>query len=126
MDNLSNTERPICNLKASLKRLGGNRQLLLELISIYLEDYQALLVQIKRTINSGDYSATSRFAHTLKGLASNFNCEIVTEIADSVCMATRSDSESEPKADLAALDCAANLLAQTLVEARCQLQAEAK
>lgn len=126
MENLSDTERPVCNLEASLKRLGGNRQLLRELIDIYLDDYQKLLEQMKEAVDAGDYSATSRFAHSLKGLASNFDSEPVSEIAKSVSLATSSGTASEPKTDLQALGCAAKLLAEELIEARRHWEDEAR
>jgi|WetSurMetagenome_2_1015567.scaffolds.fasta_scaffold699493_2 two-component system, sensor histidine kinase and response regulator len=60
------------DLPALMDRLAGDRDLLKELIGLYLEDEQALLDEVAAAIASGDPARLARSAHTLKGSVGNF------------------------------------------------------
>lgn len=66
-------EVPVCNLAAALERLDGDRELLLMLIGVYLEDSQALVERLVAVIDKRDAAESQRAAHSLKGLAANFD-----------------------------------------------------
>lgn len=60
------------DVMALMDRLEGDKELLLELIGLYLEDEQGLLDQIAAAIAAGDAQQLARAAHTLKGSVGNF------------------------------------------------------
>jgi two-component system sensor histidine kinase/response regulator len=70
-----------CNLNAALARLGGDRELLAALIEIFLEDGPPLMVRVKSAFQSVDRPALHHTAHHLRGLASNFDAQDVTDPA---------------------------------------------
>ena len=55
-----------------LDRLGGNRQLALELIELFLIEYPRLWDALRTGVAQQDASAISRSAHALKGTLANF------------------------------------------------------
>ncbi|MBX9792330.1 MAG: Hpt domain-containing protein [Pirellulales bacterium] len=62
----------VCNLGIALNRLGGNRKLLRELISFFREDAPKLLKQIEDGLACGNARQVQIAAHSLRGLAANF------------------------------------------------------
>ncbi|WP_010583575.1 Hpt domain-containing protein [Schlesneria paludicola] len=63
---------PVIDREVSLRRLGGNEQLLTSLIGFFLEDAPALLAQLVESIETGDTKKAAHRAHSLKGLAATF------------------------------------------------------
>ncbi|QDT74463.1 Hpt domain-containing protein [Lacipirellula limnantheis] len=67
------TETPVCNLNAALERLDGDADLLVMLIAVYREDSAGLLTRLSDAVRDRDAAAAERAAHSLKGLAANFD-----------------------------------------------------
>ena len=61
--------------------VGGNDDLLRELLSMYLEESQTLVSQIATSIDSGNGAEIRRAAHTLGGASRSVGAKIVSEIA---------------------------------------------
>jgi HPt (histidine-containing phosphotransfer) domain-containing protein len=55
--------------------LGGDRQLFVDIVGIFLEDAPAILDQAAAALAEGDSEAVARAAHTLRGMAANFAAE---------------------------------------------------
>jgi HPt (histidine-containing phosphotransfer) domain-containing protein len=72
-----------------LARLGGDRQLLGELVEIYFEDSPELIARIRQSIGDSDATALTKAAHDLKGLLSNFATSGATATALSLERAGR-------------------------------------
>ena len=74
---LQPTERPlpILDHEAALVRLGGDEALFRDMVQFFDEDSPPLLEAIRAGIRDGDAEQVGRAAHTLKGLAANFNAE---------------------------------------------------
>jgi two-component system, sensor histidine kinase and response regulator len=70
-----------CDLDAALRRLGQKKSLLIDMIGFFLEDAPVLLQDIQQGVASGDADAAARAAHSLKGLAANFDAESTTQAA---------------------------------------------
>ena len=66
-------ETVVLDLDAALKRLGGDRNILIELAKMFAEDAPGLLDAIKQGIQQARYSDAGRAAHSLRGLAANFS-----------------------------------------------------
>lgn len=62
-----------CNLAAALERLDGDAELLVMLIGVYQEDSGELQSRLDAAIEARDAAGAERAAHSLKGLASNFD-----------------------------------------------------
>lgn len=65
-------ETAVLDVDASLKRLGGDRNILVELAKMFAEDSPGLIEAIKQGIQHASYSDAGRAAHSLRGLAANF------------------------------------------------------
>jgi len=65
----------VIDQEALLEGVGGNRQLLRELVRIFLKDYPQRLLEIKDAIGHGDAGALGGAAHALKGAVGNFSAE---------------------------------------------------
>jgi HPt (histidine-containing phosphotransfer) domain-containing protein len=67
------TDTVVVDLDAALKRLGGDRNILVELAKMFAEDSPGLLDAIDQDIQQARYSDAGRAAHSLRGLAANFS-----------------------------------------------------
>ncbi|QDS99466.1 Hpt domain-containing protein [Adhaeretor mobilis] len=108
------SDQPAYNLSSALARLGGNRELLYEMIDFYLEDYETLLQRIDAAAEAGDPIALKRGAHSLKGLAANFDGVEVVESANTVIQASQDGFGRAPWDEIKGLSKAANQLAEQL------------
>ena len=67
------------DLDIALARMDGDKELLEELLQIFLEDYPRLLDEIGSAIDRGDGKQLERAAHSLKGSVGNFGARITME-----------------------------------------------
>jgi CheY-like chemotaxis protein len=67
---------------ALLDRLGGDSQLLSELIEIYLDQNPSLLAAAQRALQEKNARELARVAHTIKGSAGNFLAHATVETAE--------------------------------------------
>jgi HPt (histidine-containing phosphotransfer) domain-containing protein len=65
-----------------LDRLGGDSQLLSELIEIYLSESPSLLAAAQRALQEKNGQDLARAAHTIKGSAGNFVARATLETAE--------------------------------------------
>ena len=59
------------DLRATLKRLDGDRGLFCELIGFFFEDYPTVFDQLQKNLSDDNLPAAERAAHSLKGLVAN-------------------------------------------------------
>ena len=64
-----------------LERVGGDRELLAEVIGFFLEDCPELMAVMRQGLFDGDCLAVRRAAHSLIGSAGNFDALAVTAVA---------------------------------------------
>ena len=69
------------DFEAALARLDHDRAFFANLVEFFLEDYPGLVAQIRQAIQAGDTAALGHAAHSLKGLAGNFDAHPTTRIA---------------------------------------------
>ncbi len=67
--------------QAIFKRVGGDRQLLAELVRLFFEDAATLLGQMRCAIEARDGAALQQAAHRFKGAAANFEARAAVERA---------------------------------------------
>ena len=83
--------------ETTLKRLGGDKQLFQELATYFIEDAGELLQAMRRGLAAGNIEPIERAAHSLRGLAANFEAEQVVSVAASLeQMASRGELQSVP------------------------------
>ncbi|HKU43540.1 MAG TPA: Hpt domain-containing protein [Polyangiales bacterium] len=64
-----------------LSALGGDRELLIEIIELFLRDAPVMLRALYAAAGSGDAEALARAAHVLKGSAANFGTTPLYDVA---------------------------------------------
>jgi HPt (histidine-containing phosphotransfer) domain-containing protein len=64
-----------------LERVGGDRELLAEVIQFFLEDCPPMIELMRQGLADGNYIAVHRTAHSLTGSAGNFDATAVTTLA---------------------------------------------
>jgi HPt (histidine-containing phosphotransfer) domain-containing protein len=79
----------IIDVPALMDRLDGDRDLLRELVGLYLEGEQGLLDQIAAAVRVRDADALRRAAHTLKGSVANFSAASAQAAAEALEAAGR-------------------------------------
>lgn len=65
----------------ALSRVGGDVELLREVVGLFLDDYPHSLEMIRDAVNKGDKSSLERHAHSLKGSVSTFGAQEAFEAA---------------------------------------------
>ncbi len=86
---VSGAERPILNVTSALARFGGNQGLLRDVAQFFLEDSGQLLNDLETGIRKQEVEPATRQAHSLKGLASNFDAETCVAVAFAMEVACR-------------------------------------
>jgi HPt (histidine-containing phosphotransfer) domain-containing protein len=76
-------EEQLCHLDESvaLSRVGGDVELLREVVGLFLDDYPQSLELIREAVAKGDQSSLERHAHSLKGSVSTFGADEAFEAA---------------------------------------------
>lgn len=77
---------------ALLDRLMNDEDLLLDILKEFLSNTPGLIAKLKESMEAGDKDEARRFAHTLKGSASNVSANILMEVAREAEMAAREGS----------------------------------
>ncbi|MBX3444328.1 MAG: response regulator [Planctomyces sp.] len=72
---------PILNLAVARQRLGGDERLLRDMAQFFLEDAPPLLGDVRTALDEGRLEAATRAAHSLKGLAANFDAHACVNLA---------------------------------------------
>lgn len=75
--------------KAALEFVGGDRQLLHELVELFLQECPNWLRELRRTLAEEDTMALRRLAHKLKGALGSFGAQAASAAAGQVEMQGR-------------------------------------
>ena len=65
----------ICDLQATLARMGDNVTLLKQLVEFCREDLPVYMARLKAGIDAGNATEVQMAAHSVKGLVVNFNAD---------------------------------------------------
>lgn len=87
----------------ALERVGGDRELLGELASLFLDEYPRLLAECIAGLENGDLAAVSASAHQLKGLLAQFGSEQGRQHALMLESASKAGDEATSQSTLKAL-----------------------
>jgi HPt (histidine-containing phosphotransfer) domain-containing protein len=91
------------DLEAALQSVDGDRELLVEMADLFLQDSASLMEQVGQAIQTGNASDLHRSAHTLKGSVANFVAEGARDAAMQLEMMGRSGNLSGAPARYATL-----------------------
>ena len=104
----------IMDLEKSLRRLDGDRSLLIDLIGFFLEDFPALLVRMDEAAGADDAASLERAAHSMKGLVANFDAMVARDIAQHIETAAKQRDMATAKGLIDGIKQAASELAEHL------------
>lgn len=69
------------DLEALKSHFSGDEEMIGDLIEIFESSYEPILMEIKNSIDSSDYSKLEYSAHTFKGMVSNFFAKEIKDAA---------------------------------------------
>lgn len=113
----------IINASEVLERVDGDKELLGELVELFLEESPSILADVKEVVAQNDAKALEYGAHTLKGSAGNFGAEDACEVAFVLEKAGRAGSLSGAETALVALEKALHELEPILSSLRMEMAA---
>lgn len=87
-----------------LDRVGGDEDLLQEITNIFLEEYPALLTEIRGAVAGGNAKALESAAHSLKGAVANFGATAATQAALELELIGRRGTMAQAPSALATLE----------------------
>ncbi|MFO0660915.1 MAG: response regulator [Polyangiaceae bacterium] len=91
------------DLLTALKNVGGDRELLRELFSTFVDDYAEATQKLKTLVERGAYREASMLAHSIKGAGRTLGLASVGEAAETLERAMKDGRSPEP-ADIASFD----------------------
>jgi two-component system, sensor histidine kinase and response regulator len=77
-------ELPVFDVPDALKRVEGDRELLAELLSLFLEDYPVQLENLHQALHDGHAPQVERLAHSLKSAMATVSAKRAAEAARTV------------------------------------------
>src|SRR5580700_12210479 len=84
----------------ALSRVGGDFELLREVVGLFLDDYPRALEKIRNAVAANDASGVEHNAHSLKGSVSTFGAKDVFEAALALEKLGRSANLSDARSGL--------------------------
>jgi two-component system, sensor histidine kinase and response regulator len=112
------------DVPGALRRVGGDRELLMRIIDFIIEDSPEFVRKIETSLESGEYEEIERAAHSLKGLVSNLHC---TAVQDKALEIERLAHNGDQKSIGPALEALVRLIEQMMLkidEARRSLEGQ--
>jgi HPt (histidine-containing phosphotransfer) domain-containing protein len=88
----------------TLERVGGDADLLQEIVDLFLTDCPVLLASIRESFQEGDAERLEKTAHALKGSVGNFGADDAVQAALKVETLGRSGDLSEAPVAIQALE----------------------
>ncbi len=107
------------DLVSLLERVEGDKELLTEMVQLFLEDAPNLLNAMRDALQRGDMEVLERSAHSLKGAASNLSAKPAAAAALKLEKDAKNNNAESAKESLAGVEQAMKILAPAL-SALCQ------
>jgi two-component system, sensor histidine kinase and response regulator len=87
-----------------LARVDNDRDLLVELLTLFQEDFPRLRDELHAAVDAGNPSQAEKAAHTLKGMLANLSIKHSNQLAASVEIAARAGDAQEIQKAMASFD----------------------
>jgi HPt (histidine-containing phosphotransfer) domain-containing protein len=110
-------DRKRCDLQIALARMGGNANVLREIIEMVRADIPAMLGRLRAAVAAGDSAAVEREAHSIAGTVVTFN-------ADAALAAAQRLQSIGHSGELSGAQAATEVLEQEIALLDKELQAE--
>ena len=91
-------------VETALQRVGGDEEMLLELLGDFAEQFQTVAAEIRAALAAGDGDRARHLVHTLKGVAGNLSAREVETTAQGLETALKEGHGSEIDELVAAID----------------------
>jgi HPt (histidine-containing phosphotransfer) domain-containing protein len=114
----SMTSSPVLDVEGALRRLGGDKQLFIELMGFVLEDVPPALNSLRHAVASKDAPSIRGTAHALKGLVASCGGVRAAEVAQAIESAGQQGNVDDASRSLASLEAELEALARALREYR--------
>jgi len=111
----SSVKRAVLDKDVILDRVGGDAELLREIVNLFLQDYPPLVDKIKVALQQSDALLLEKAAHTLKGSVGNFGAESAVQAALNLENVGRTKQMAEAPQYLVHLEKELNCLRDELV-----------
>lgn len=92
------------NMPELLARVENDRELLSELLALFLKDYPKLRDVLHHAVQAGDVRQVKEAAHALKGMLANLSIQRGAELAANVESAARAGDAGEIQQAMSAFD----------------------
>ena len=89
---------------ALLEDFAGDEDILREACAVFLKELNNMLGDVRAALAAGDLKTLERAAHSLKGAASNFRADSVTQAAQALETAAKQGQIADAPAKIAALE----------------------
>ncbi len=99
-DEGADENRDIFDRTAALSHLGGNEELLMQLLEMFAAEHAEGAHAIEAAFEAGDRRRVCALSHAMKGAAATLGATRVAELTLALETATREDAEETPLADL--------------------------
>lgn len=109
------------DLPELLDRVGGDCELLREIITIFLDECPALVNEIRSAISRSDNGLLERSAHSLKGSVSNFGAQSATAAAYALEVLGRQHKVASAAGELQKLEAELSFVVPALQELLTQI-----
>ena len=86
---------PVLDREIALARVGGDLQLLREVATLFLENYDPWIAELREAATRGDAQALERTAHGIKGSVATFGARAAVEAAQQIEQCGRRHDFSE-------------------------------
>ncbi len=106
------------DMEVLLGRVDGDRELLQEIIEVYLEEYPRMLQEIRDAVGQSDSERLRIAAHTLKGAVANFGAKAAVQAAQELETMGKSGNVGQAAETLDKLEDALTWLLPALEELR--------
>jgi HPt (histidine-containing phosphotransfer) domain-containing protein len=107
---------PVIDLPVVLERVEDDRELLRELVGLFLDDAPPRLTAIHDAVDSRDAKALQQNAHALKGSAGNLAAQVVFETARELEQIARTGDWTRAEETCAVLESELDRLTAALTE----------
>ena len=97
------SDQPV-DLECALNWVDGDRELLAELVDIFVQDCPARLEELRESIAAGDARRAHRVAHGLKGSVTGFGAESARNLAQQIELMAKDGNLAEAADALSALE----------------------
>ena len=109
---------------AALEYVGGDRNMLRDLVAIFLDEYPRWLEELRQAVRARNLPAVKRIAHNFKGSMRLLGARPVQEAAFVLDLKSRDGNLAGAEAAAAALEAGIDCLKPALVRAAAQLAAD--